>query len=104
MLSKTILLHIMRNMVISDNNLIREGLRVLRRRLPSGWNVSEATRDARGPIDVVAKIAAPDRRTGTIAIEARVHLEPKGVRPLVDAARQAAKEGALVVISRYVSE
>ena len=104
MLSETILLHTMRNMAISDNNLIREGLRVLRQRLPAGWSLSDATTDARGPIDAVAKIAGPDRRVGTIAIEARVRLEPKGVRPLVDAARQTAKDGALLVISRYVSE
>ena len=62
MLPETIMLHSVRNMVISDNNLIQEGLRVLRRRLPAGWSLSEATMDARGPIDAVAKIAGPDRR------------------------------------------
>src|SRR5258706_10319589 len=92
-------------MGISDNELIREGLRVLRRRLPPGWKVSEATAAALpGPIDAAAEISGPDRRPGAISLEARARLDPKGVRPLVDAAREAPTRGALVVVSRYLSE
>jgi hypothetical protein len=39
MLSVTMLLHSVRNMAVSDNKVIREGLRVLRRRLPDGDQV-----------------------------------------------------------------
>jgi hypothetical protein len=95
----------MNNMPISDNNLIREGLRALRRRLPPGWSVSEPTLEPRpGTIDAAAEIAGPDRRAGTIALEARTHLDPRGVRLLVDTTREARNRGALVVLSRYLSE
>jgi hypothetical protein len=93
------------NIPYPDNNLIRDGLRVLRRRLPAGWNLSEPTAGKRpGPIDASAKIAAPDRRAGAIALEARPRLDPKGVHPLVAAAQDAGTRGTLVVISRYLSE
>src|ERR1700723_1015969 len=95
----------MRNMAFLDNSLIREGLRILRQRLPPGWNVSERTvSSSPGPIDAEVEIAGPDRRAGLIALEARARLDPKGVRLLVDATRAARSSGALVVVSPYLSE
>jgi len=99
------MLRVSYNMANQDNNLIRDGLRVLRRRLPAGWNLSEPTIEKPpGPIDAAAEIAAPDRRAGAIALEGRPRLDPKGVRPLVAAAQDAGARGTLVVISRYLSE
>jgi hypothetical protein len=95
----------MRNLAVSDNNLIRDGLRVLRQLLPPGWNLSERTASAGpGPVDAEVEITGPDRRAGLIALEARVRLDPKGVRPLVDATHAARSTGALVVVSPYLSE
>lgn len=94
----------MYNTTSSDNSLIREGLRVLRRRLPPGWSVGEPTAELAGLMDAAAEIAAPDRRASALAIEARLRLDPKGVRPLVDSTREARTRGALVVFSRYLSE
>ena len=68
-------------MAVSDNMLIREGLQELRRRLPPGWAASEPRASATG---TTVEVAAPDRRVGTFALEARPRLDPKGVRPLVE--------------------
>ncbi len=92
-------------MAMLDNMLVREGVRELRRRLPPGWSVGEPTLEPRRPsLDATIEITAPDRRKGSIAVEARTRLDPKGVRPLVDAAREAGLRGALVVVARYLSE
>jgi hypothetical protein len=100
-----IVLYGMRNFTISDNTLIREALRILRQRLPPGWKVSEGTATSGlGPIDAEVEIAGPDRRAGVIALEARARLDPKGVRPLADATREARTTRALVVVSPYLSE
>jgi hypothetical protein len=97
-------LHEERNIRIQDNILVRDGLRELQRRLPPGWSVGEAVLEpARGPVDAVAQITAPDRRTGSIAIEARARLDPKGVLALVEAARATRTRGAFVVVARYLS-
>jgi hypothetical protein len=96
------LLHNMRNKTIHDNTLVREALRELQRRLPPGWSVSDPTA-ATSPIDTVARVTAPDRRTGPIAIEARSRLDPKDVLPLVDAARDTRARGPLIVVARYLS-
>lgn len=94
-LSRTIELHDLSNMTVSDNMLIREGLQVLRRRLPPGWS-------ARVQHGSAVEIAAPDRRTGALAIKARARLAPKDVRPLVD--RLAGERATPVVVAPYLSE
>ena len=90
----------MRNTWLRDNTLVREGLRELQRRLPPGWRVTPA----QGSTDVMAEITAPDRRKGSIALEAKARLDPKGVRVLVEGTRGARAGGPLVVIARYLSE
>jgi len=99
------LLHELRNMHEADNDVIRESLRLLRRRLPPGWSMSEPAIEALpGRIDAVVEVVAPDRRSGAIALEARTRLDPKGVPAVVDATREARGRGALVVVARYLSE
>ena len=93
------------NMRILDNTLLREGLRELRRRLPPGWSVSEPALEPCPPsADATIEITAPDRRTGSLALEVRARLDPKGARPLVEAAGAAQLRGTLVVVARYLSE
>lgn len=98
------LLHESRNMASLDNILLREGLRELRRRLPPGWGVSDATLEPVGPVDAQAELTAPAQRKASIAIEVRTRLEPKAVRTLVDATRDARTRRAVIVIANYLSE
>ena len=91
-------------MLIQDNRLVREGLRELQRRLPPGWSVGEAVLEPpKGPIDAIVEISAPDRRTGSLALETRARLDPKSARALVEATRSARSTGVLVVVARYLS-
>ena len=87
------MLHESRNMTYRDNMLLTDGLRALRRRLPAGSGVRVGHR----------RLPAANRRTGSIAVEARATLDPKGVQPLVERARSAQAELPLVVLSRYLS-
>src|SRR4051812_11785622 len=103
MLLGFILLHLLRNMTISDNMLIQEGLRALGRRLPPGWSAREVALASRPSVDVI-KIAAPDRRTGLLSVEARVRLDPKGVRPIIESLASGASRTTPLVIARYLSE
>ncbi len=104
------MLHEMRNATLSDNSLLREGLRELRRRLPPGWSASELTSEPRTSIalaaDATTELSAPNGRTGTITFEARARLDPKAVRPLVDKLRLSGVglQGAFVVVARYLGE
>lgn len=98
-------------MAVSDNTLIREGLKELRRRLPPGWAASEPRASATA---TTVDVAAPDDRVGTFALEARPRLDPKGVRPLVESlvgalATATSLVGARatatpLVVSPYLSE
>src|ERR1051325_10322324 len=86
LLHRTTVLHETRNMAFTDNNVIRTGLRELQRRLPPGWSLGEAV-FGKGPVDARARLRAPDRRTGSLAIEAKERLDPKGVPAVVEQAR-----------------
>lgn len=90
-------------MVNADNKLIREGLRELRRRLPPGWNAGEPTRAA-PLVDATVEITASDRRSGSLALEARARLAPKDVRPLVDALDGQRASATPVVVAPFLSE
>lgn len=89
------LLHEMRNGGYRDNRLVREGLQALRLRLPPGW--SAAVHDGAS-----VKVTAPDRRTGTLALEVRARLAPKDVRPLVE--RLAARRATALVVVPFLTE
>lgn len=86
-----------------DNKLLHDGLQALRRCLPAGWTISEPHVPS-GALDAVAELTGPDRRTGLIALEARIRLDPKGVISLAEAARTGLSTGPLVVVARYLSE
>jgi hypothetical protein len=49
----------------------------------------------------MAQIAAPDQRIGSIALEAKSRLDPKGARAVVEASRDTRE--ILVVVARYLS-
>lgn len=86
-----------------DINLLREGLRQLQSRLPSGWRVSEP-QAAASPIDGTAKLTAPDRRVRRIALQAKRRLDPKSVLQVTESAEAARTTGPLVVVAPYLSE
>lgn len=92
-------------MAIQGNILIKEALRILRQRLPPGWNVGDPLlAPAKGSVDATVEVTAPDRCKESLLIEVKTRLDPKGARALVDATRAARLQGALVVIARYLSE
>jgi len=95
------MLHMARNMLISDNMLIREGHQELRRRLPPGWAASEPRASA---TFTGVEVAAPDRRVGTFALEPQRRLEPKSVRTLVESLVGSSDNATPLVVSPYLSE
>lgn len=97
------MLHGSRNMGHTGNMLVREGLQELRRRLPPGWSASERA-GASSPLDATVDIRAPDRRTGSLVLEARTRLDPRDVRPLVEALAGERERATPVVVSPYLSE
>lgn len=100
------LLHEACNMATLDNMLIREGLRELRRRLPTGWAAREPTLEPRSTsADATIELAAPDGRVGLLSFETRARLDPKGVLPLVEKhANDESAQRPVVVVARYLSE
>jgi hypothetical protein len=103
MLPRCRLLHELCNMALRGNNLVREGLRVLERRLPPGWCVAPAVLCRDGdPVDGLAELTAPHGRHGLLALEVCLHLDPRGVRTLVESGRIARAPGVVVVMARYL--
>jgi len=97
------LLLTLRNMATLDNNAVIQGaLKELQGRLPPGWRVSLAKPPSGGG-DAVAKVTAPDRRSGSIWLELRTRLEPKGILPLLEVVKTRVR-GPLIVVARYLSE
>lgn len=93
-------------MAISDNILLRNGLRELQRRLPGGWNaaVDQPPQKGKKRADAVLRVIAPDGRAGAFVVEVRRRLEPRGVGEL--AARQAdlPPNTAYLVLAQYLSQ
>jgi hypothetical protein len=103
------MLHVTGNTGDLDIILIREGLDVLRRRLPKGWSVHELSDGLRdgtsgGNIDALAELRAPDRGKVQIVVEAKRRLEPKSVSRLVEAAHELQPRSVYLVIARHLSE
>lgn len=98
------LLHVVRNSPLQDNVLLRHGLEALRQRLPPGWRVREpAELETRGA-DAAVEIVAPDRSSGSLAVEVKARLDPKRARDLIGALRERHPDLALLVIAPYLSE
>ena len=95
------MLHVACNMYVSNNILIRDGLRELRRRLPPGWAASEPDGSTTA---ATVEIASPDLRVGVLGLEARPRLDPKGVGPLVQSLVGSREAATPLVISPYLSE
>jgi hypothetical protein len=97
------LLHGARNSMFSDNILVQDGIRELRRRLPPGWMLSE--RIPQGSLtDAIAELTAPDGRTGVLVLEAKVRLDPKRVSDVLETTRDSRMLGTVVIVARYLSE
>lgn len=92
-------------MMISDNILLRNGLRELQRRLPSRWNAvfDQATRTGKKRADAVLRVIAPDGRSGTFAVEVRRRLEPRGVGELVTRQADLSTSTAYLIVAPYLS-
>jgi hypothetical protein len=96
------MLHMLCNMAEGGNSFLREGLWQLQGRLPPGWQVRQLAEKPSSPIDAMAELTAPDRKSVQLAVELKAHLEPKAV-PALDAIFRAANANAPLVVSRYLS-
>jgi hypothetical protein len=91
-------------MPLSDNTLIRDGLRQLQSRLPAGWTLAEPLPTPSASLgDASVELGAPDGRTAVLTVEAKARLDPRGVRALVDTLRPQLP-GNPIVMTRYLSE
>lgn len=91
------------NMAISDNNLIREGIRQLRSRLPNGWILSDPAIAPAPGVDATATLKAPDGQECNLVLEAKAKLEPKGARSLIEVVAAHSTRSPVVVVARYLS-
>lgn len=102
-LVETTLLSMRGNINISDNTLIRDGLRTLEGRLPLGWAVGALTESLVGTgVDATAEIRAPDSRIASLGIEAKSRITPKIAADVIARVRAAGVVGPLV-ISNFIS-
>jgi hypothetical protein len=90
-------------MAYIDNILIRDGLRELRRRLPPGWEIGELRGRKGAGVDGYARVVASDRRTVSLAVEAKARLDPRTTLELVAGLRKARGSEPVLVVSRYLS-
>lgn len=101
------MLHATRNMPTLDNTesgLLREATRALQLRLPQGWTLGQPQRASSVGIDATVKLTAPDRRSCKVGLEAKMRLDPKDVRRLIETTAIARERGPVVVVGRYLSE
>lgn len=97
------LLSVNGNILVSDNMLIRDGLRTLAGRLPLGWGVTALTESlASTGVDATAEIRAPDNRMASLGIEAKSRITPKIAADVVKRMKDAGVVGPLV-ISNFIS-
>lgn len=104
MLLQTIMLHDMRNTGNSSNSLVREGLRVLRQRLPPDWVLEsppQSVSDSGGRTSV--RVSGPDGRSTSIAIEVRQRLNPRDVLALAAALGLEPSRSPVLLVARYLS-
>lgn len=86
----------------SDNILIRDALRLLRERLPSGWDA--ARKPASGPgAGALLQITSPDGRSGLFAIWTRRTLEPRLVAELAARAVESGKISGRLLLAPHLS-
>jgi hypothetical protein len=104
MLSDETLLHVMGNLSLSGNALVREGLRVLLRRLPPDWAIEFPTRAcSRSDGRACARISAPDGRSTLVAIEARQRLTPRDTLALLATLGEESTRLPVLLVARYLS-
>lgn len=104
MLPQSMLLRVARNMSISDNKLLTEGIRALAPRLPPGWMFGAPKLHSSDDIDATVELTAPDGRSCQLLLEATARLAPKQVRPLLFVTAEARERAPLIVVARYLSE
>lgn len=89
-----------------DNELLAQGLSILRDRLPEGWR-ADADRTPRPPAlrrsDAVLRITAPDRRRARLAVEAKRRLEPRDALLMIAASASYRERLPLLVVAPFIS-
>jgi hypothetical protein len=93
----------MRNNNISGNKLLREALRALRRRLPSGWEADLESESGASDVNHYFRVAAPNRNMGRLAVDVKRRLEPRGVIELEARLRGRSGKEPRLIIAPYLS-
>src|SRR4051794_13933843 len=71
--------HMVRNLVISETDLLADLTERTRKSLPPDWTISlNPAHEPRQP-DILLELSGPDGRKGFIAIECKRRLDPKDV-------------------------
>jgi hypothetical protein len=104
MLPQSSLLLVARNIGLSDNRLLTEGIRALAPRLPPGWMFGALKLHSSDDIDATVELTAPDGRSCQLLLEAKARLAPKQVQPLLYVTAEARERAPLIVVARYLSE
>ena len=103
---ETTTLCMVRKVMKMDNELIAQGLSVLRDRLPEGWR-ADADRTPESPApwrpDAVFRITAPDRRRARLAVEAKSRLEPRDALLIIATSTSYRERQPLLVIAPFLS-
>jgi hypothetical protein len=103
---ETTTLCMVRKVLELDNELIAQGLSILRDRLPEGWR-ADADRTPESPApwrpDAAFRITAPDRRRARLAVEAKSRLEPRDALLIVAASASSLERQPLLVIAPFLS-
>lgn len=88
-----------------ESELIESAVLILGQRLPPGWGVTQYEGEVklrRGHLDGVLTVAAPDGRTGDIALELKTRFTPKSAMSLIAMLDQQERGNAMVV-TRFVT-
>lgn len=106
MLSESTVLCERSNVAVSDNILLREGLRELQSRLPGGWSVVLDRSSQKGPKrkDAIFRVTAPDQRSGVFAVEVQKRLEPRGVGELAARPPATPVDAVRLVLAPHLSQ
>ncbi len=88
------------NSRMTDNSILREGLRRLRERLPAGWR-AESVPPGRGEPGAKAcfRVTGPDRTVARVAVRCRTGLSPRAVVSLLAERR----DGVDLLLAPYLS-
>ncbi|MGQ0552648.1 MAG: hypothetical protein ACT4PU_05460 [Planctomycetota bacterium] len=90
------------NTAMSGNTILRQGLKLLRERLPLGWRLEPAgTGVGKATTDSELRLVDPERRSARLRFEVKSALTPRAAIELIS--RRVAKQGTEVLLAPFLS-